>query len=283
MSFNRVKAYAPRVHAAQRDTSHDSVLERANALLSAFSPRHRTLSLSGIVMRTGLPKSTAHRTAQQMIKLGWLNYREGQYSLGTRMIEFAGLSPVRTELREAALPFLEDLYEATHATVHLGVMDGLEVLYIDKISGHHKVTDLSRVGGRMPMHCTSLGKAILAFSPEEVVREVASRGLPRYTSSTITTWTGFQRDLSGVAARQVAFDRQESSVEIVCAGAPVFGPDQRVIAALSVTSPVGQLRLDRIAPAVIAAARGVSKALSTVGSTRRPGTPASMRTWMPVN
>jgi DNA-binding IclR family transcriptional regulator len=73
-----------------------------------------------------LPKSTAHRTAQQMIKLGWLNYRDGQYSLGTRMFEFAGLSPVRTELRETALRFLEDLYEATHATVHLGVMDGRE-------------------------------------------------------------------------------------------------------------------------------------------------------------
>ena len=63
--------------AGERDTAHESVLERANALLSAFSPRHRTLSLSGIVMRTGLPKSTAHRTAQQMIKLGWLNYRDG--------------------------------------------------------------------------------------------------------------------------------------------------------------------------------------------------------------
>ena len=77
-----MSAYAPSVHAGERDTerdtAHESVLERANALLSAFSPRHRTLSLSGIVMRTGLPKSTAHRTAQQMIKLGWLNYREGQ-------------------------------------------------------------------------------------------------------------------------------------------------------------------------------------------------------------
>jgi DNA-binding IclR family transcriptional regulator len=238
------------------------VLERANALLSAFSPRHRTLSLSGIVMRTGLPKSTAHRTAQQMIKLGWLNYREGQYSLGNRMFEFAGLSPVRTELREAALPFLEDLYEATHATVHLGVMDGLEILYIDKISGHHRVTDLSRVGGRMPLHCTSLGKSIMAFSSRDVLRNVVSHGLPRYTGATITSPTMLERELVTIAARQVAFDRQESSIDIICAGAPVFGPDGQVVAALSVTSPVGRARLDQIAPHVAAAARGVTRALA---------------------
>jgi DNA-binding IclR family transcriptional regulator len=245
------------------------VLERANALLSAFSPRHRTLSLSGIVMRTGLPKSTAHRTAQQMIKLGWLNYTEGQYSLGTRMFEFAGLSPVRTELREAALPFLEDLYEATHATVHLGVMDGLD------ISGHHKVTNLSRVGGRMPAHCTSLGKSILAFSPHDVVQDVVRRGLTPYTDATIISPARLERELTGIAARHVAFDHQESSVDIMCAGAPVFGPDQRVVAALSVTSPVGRARMDRIAPAVVAAARGVSKALVTNAiAVRRQGLPS---------
>jgi DNA-binding IclR family transcriptional regulator len=275
MSFNRDRVYAPSVHAVERDTSHESVLERANALLSAFSPRHRTLSLSGIVMRTGLPKSTAHRTAQQMIKLGWLNYTEGQYSLGTRMFEFAGLSLVRTELREAALPFLEDLYEATHATVHLGIMDGLDILYIDKISGHHKVTNLSRVGGRMPAHCTSLGKSILAFSPPEVVQNVVRRGLARYTDATIISPGRLERELTSVAARHVAFDHQEASVELMCAGAPVFGPDQRVVAALSVTSPVGRARMDRIAPAVVAAARGVSKALAAnaVGM-RRPGLPS---------
>ncbi len=246
------------------------MLGRANLLLSAFSPRHRTLSLSGIVMRTGLPKSTAHRTAQQMIKLGWLNYHGGQYSLGTRMFEFAGLSPVRTELREAALPFLEDLYEATHATVHLGVMDGLEILYIDKISGHDRVTDLSRVGGRMPLHCTSLGKSILAFSTPDVRREVISHGLPRYTGATISSPTMLERELAAVAARQVAFDRQESSIDLICAGAPVFGPDQQVVAALSVTSPVGRARLDRIAPAVAAAARGVTRALAA-------GAPSALR------
>jgi DNA-binding IclR family transcriptional regulator len=266
-----MSAYDPSVHAGERDTEHESVLARANSVLSAFSSRHRTLSLSGIVMRTGLPKSTVHRTAQQMIKLGWLNYRDGQYSLGTRMFEFAGLSPVRTELREAALPFLEDLYEATHATVHLGVRDGLEILYIDKISGHDRVTDLSRVGGRMPLHCTSLGKSILAFSPPDVRRDVISHGLPRYTGATITSAIMLERELAAVAVRQVAFDRQESSIDIICAGAPVFGPDQQVVAALSVTSPVGRVRLDRIAPAVAAAARGVTKALAANAPGARRG------------
>jgi DNA-binding IclR family transcriptional regulator len=134
-------------------------------------------------------------------------------------------------------------------------------LYIDKISGHHKVTNLSRVGGRMPLHCTSLGKTILAFSAPDVVENVVQRGLARYTDATIVSPARLERELASVAARHVAFDHQESSVELMCAGAAVFGADQRVVAALSVTSPVGQARMDRIAPAVVAAARGVSKAL----------------------
>ena len=169
------------MRAAQRDHSHDSVLQRANLLLDAFGPNHRYLTLSSIVMRTGLPKSTVHRTAQQMTALGWLTYEDGRYSLGTRMFELAGLSSVRHELREAALPYMEDLYEATHITLHLGVRKGHEVLYIEKIAGHDKITELSHVGGRMPLYCTGIGKTLLAFSDEEVVDDVVQRGLVKRT------------------------------------------------------------------------------------------------------
>jgi DNA-binding IclR family transcriptional regulator len=150
-------------------------------------------------------------------------------------------------------------------------MDGLEILYIDKISGHHRVTDLSRVGGRMPLHCTSLGKSILAFSSRDVLRNVVNHGLPRYTGATITSPILLERELVAIAARQLAFDRQECSIDIICAGAPVFGPDGQVVAALSVTSPVGRARLDQIAPHVAAAARGVTKALAAGSASVRRG------------
>jgi DNA-binding IclR family transcriptional regulator len=255
-------SYAPLVRAADGETPHESVLQRANLLLDAFGPQHRYLTLSSIVMRTGLPKSTVHRTAQQMTSLGWLTYANGKYSLGTRMFELAGLSSVRHELREAALPYMEDLYEATHITLHLGVRKGHEVLYVEKIGGHNRITDLTHVGGRMPLYCTAIGKILLAHSPESVFDDVISHGLVKRTQATISSPTQLRRELSTIADSHVAFDREESSVGVCCVGAPIYGPDGSVIAALSVTGRVSRNRFDRLAPAVVTAALGVSRTLA---------------------
>lgn len=258
------------MRAAQRDHSHDSVLQRANLLLDAFGPQHRYLTLSSIVMRTGLPKSTVHRTAQQMTALGWLTYDDGRYSLGTRIFELAGLSSVRHELREAALPYMEDLYEATHITLHLGVRQGHEVLYVEKIAGHDKITELSHVGGRMPLYCTGIGKTLLAFSDEDVVDDVVQRGLVRRTQATITSPTQLRRELNTIAETKVSFDREESSVGVCCVAAPIYGPDRKVVAAMSITGRVSRNRLDRLAPAVITAALGASRTLAGQNRPLRP-------------
>jgi DNA-binding IclR family transcriptional regulator len=234
-----------------------------------FGPR--TATSRQIVLRTGLPKSTVHRTAQQMTKLGWLAYDEGRYSLGMRIFELAGLSSVRHELREAAIPFMEDLYEATHVTVHLGVREGLEVLYIEKITGHDKITEMSQVGGRMPLHCTGLGKAILAFSTPTLIEEVIDNGLVGLTQATITSPTKLRRELQSIAQAGISFDREEASVGVCCVAAPIFGADRTVVAAMSVTGRIGRNRLDRLAPAVMAAARGTSRTL--IGMRATPGHP----------
>jgi DNA-binding IclR family transcriptional regulator len=236
-------------------------------LLDAFGPRHRYLTLSSIVIRTGLPKSTVHRTAQQMTALGWLSYEDGRYSLGTRIFELAGLSSVRHELREAALPFMEDLYEATHITVHLGVRRDLEVLYVEKIGGHDRITDLSQVGGRMPLHCTGIGKTLLAFSATSILDEVIAAGLTARTQATITSPTRLRRELQTIIANGVAFDREESSVGVCCVAAPIRGRDHTVVAAMSITGRVSRNRIDRLAPAVMAAAVGVSRTLRGVRGT----------------
>jgi DNA-binding IclR family transcriptional regulator len=220
-------------------------------------------------MRTGLPKSTVHRTAQQMTALGWLSYENGKYSLGMRMFELAGLSSVRHELREAALPYMEDLYEATHLTLHLGVRKGNEVLYIEKIAGHDRITELSHVGGRMPLYCTAIGKTLLAHSPESVFEDVVRGGMVRRTQATITSPTHLRRELATIADSHVAFDREESSIGVCCVAAPILGPDRNVIAAMSVTTRVSRHRLDRLAPAVITAALGVSRTLG-IGQRRLP-------------
>lgn len=258
------------MRAAQQAHSGDSVLHRANLLLDAFNSRHRYLTLSSIVMRTGLPKSTVHRTAQQMTTLGWLTYVEGRYSLGTRIFELAGLSSVRHEIREAALPYMQDLYEATHITVHLGVRKEHEVLYIEKIGGHDRITELSHVGGRMPLYCTGIGKSLLAFSPESVVNDVVERGLVKRTQATISSPTQLRRELNTISETNVSFDREESSVGIYCVAAPIYGPDRAIVAAMSVTGRVSRSRLDGLAPAVITAALGASRALAGQRTSHRP-------------
>jgi DNA-binding IclR family transcriptional regulator len=196
-----------------------------------------------------------------MTGLGWLSYSEGRYSLGTRIFELASLSSVRHELREAALPFMEDLYEATHITVHLAVRKDIEVLYVEKIGGHDRITELSQVGGRMPLYCTGVGKTLLAFSPGSITDEVIEAGLAPRTQATITSPTRLRLELENIVANGVAIDREESCLGVCCVAAPVYGPDRTVVAALSLTGRVGRNRLDRLAPAVVAAAVGASRTL----------------------
>ncbi|HEY4333013.1 MAG TPA: helix-turn-helix domain-containing protein, partial [Ilumatobacteraceae bacterium] len=113
-----------------------SVLARATSILAAFNEEHPVLKLRGLSMRTGLPRSTVHRTAEQLVELRWLERGPDGYRPGLLLFELGGLVPRVSRLRQRALPFMEDLYEATHELVQLGVLDGHEVVYLEKIGGH---------------------------------------------------------------------------------------------------------------------------------------------------
>src|SRR6187551_1051039 len=128
----------PTASPAERDDAGAGMggLDRAAAILGAFDATHRELTLAALVTRCGLPRSTAHRTADKMIKLGWLDKPGDRYRIGNRLFELSGLAPVRHELREAVLPYLQDLYTATRTTVQLGVLQATQVLVVEKITGH---------------------------------------------------------------------------------------------------------------------------------------------------
>src|SRR5256885_15646141 len=113
---------------AHRDEVAAGGLDRAAAILGAFDADHRELTLSALVARCGLPRSTTHRTADKMLRLGWLDKPPDRYRIGNRLFELFGLAPVRPELREAVLPFLQDFFTATRTTVQLGVLSGAHVL-----------------------------------------------------------------------------------------------------------------------------------------------------------
>jgi DNA-binding IclR family transcriptional regulator len=249
---------------AERDDGSPGAggLERAAAILGAFDSAHRELTLAALVARSGLPRSTTHRTADKMIKLGWLDKPQDRYRVGNRLFEISGLAPIRHELREAVLPFLQDLYNAIRTTVQLGVLSGAHVLVVEKISGHRPMTMLSQVGGMIPAHCSGLGRAILAYSDAATIDSVIEAGLQPRTPRTITSPTAFRRELAAIPDRGWALDREEGNIGVNCVAAPVFGPLGEVAAALSVTGPTALVRGDRAGPAVRLAAAAASRAYS---------------------
>jgi DNA-binding IclR family transcriptional regulator len=262
----------PTMSLAERDSSSFGAgggspgaggLERAAAILGAFDATHRELTLAALVARSGLPRSTTHRTADRMIQLGWLDKPHDRYRIGNRLFEISSLAPIRHELRETVLPFLQDLFNATRTTVQLGVLEGTQILVVEKVSGHRLMPMLSKVGGLIPAHCSALGRAILAYSEAARIESVIDAGLERRTPRTITTATALRRELAAVPDRGLALDREEGNIGISCVAAPIFGPLGDVVAALSVTGPTALVRADRVGPAVRLAAAAATRAYST--------------------
>lgn len=162
----------------------NSVLGKVRLIFDAFTAERDELSLTDLVKRSGMAKATVYRLAQELLTCGLLERSGTRYRLGLRLFELGQLVPRQRILREAALPYMEDLLIATQETVHFAIQDGLDVLYIEKIISHRGVTKQSRVAGRLPLYCTATGKAILAFSPETLLAEVLAQGLKPVTRHT---------------------------------------------------------------------------------------------------
>ena len=239
-------------------------LDRAAALLDAFDETHRELTLAALVRRSGLPRSTVHRTAERMIRLGWLDKPADRYRVGTRIFEISGLVPVRHELREAVLPFMQDLYAATGVTVQLGVLDGAQVLVVEKISGHRPMPMLSQVGGMVPAHCSVAGPGdpgVLA-TPRRCRRRARRRPGSRGRRGRSPPRWRCAASWPPIPDRGWAAEREEGNIGVGCVAAPVFDQYGAVAAAVSVTGPVGVVRPERMGAAVRLAAAAASRAYS---------------------
>lgn len=241
----------------------DSVLGRAVALLRAFGPDEPVLALAELARRTGLPKATVHRIAGDLVELRLLDRAENGYRLSGGLFELGMRASVERSLLELAMPFLQDLYERTHETVHLGVAEGQEVVYVAKIGGHRQVATPSRPGGRMPMHCTGIGKVLLAHADPAVRHAVLSGPLERRTPHTIVAPGLLNRQLDAVVEKGVAFEQEESTIGLRCVAAPVLdAAGHSAVAAISLTGPVGRFRPEQHVAAVRAAATGLSSVLA---------------------
>lgn len=254
---------------ASRETETGTVLGKVVAVLFAFTANDHQLSLAEIGRRTGLAKATAHRVVGDLVQVRMLERTRHGYRLSGRVFELGMRASVERRLLEVATPFMEELRERTRETVHLGLLEGREVVYVAKIGGHGQAPSPSRLGGRMPLHCTAIGKALLAHSPPRLLADVVADGLERRTPRTLTAPGLLRRQLGRVVDTGVAYEYEESAAGIVCLAAPVLDTDDRPIAAISVTGRVGRFDPERHAGAVRAAADGVAAILARRSSLGR--------------
>lgn len=246
--------------AGNSSTPGTTVTSRALALLGAFDAQHRRLSLTEMALRAGAPVPTAHRLAAELVGWGALSRRpDGAYVIGRRLWDLGLLAPVQTGLRQVAEPFLHDIYAATLATVHLAVRDGLEVLYLDRLSGHASVPILSRVGSRLPLHATGVGKVLLAHAPDEVQRAALGQ-LTRATPYTITHPGRLHQQLARIRLDDFATTTEEMSLGACSVAVPIRQHGD-VVAALGIVVPTLRRDRSRLVAALQVAAQGVSRTL----------------------
>jgi DNA-binding IclR family transcriptional regulator len=237
---------------------------RVFAILDAFVGDVEALTLAEICSRTGLAKGTAHRLVLELQRWGGLERSpSGAYRVGLRLFEIGMQATPRASLTDVARPYLENLYEVTRENVHFAVRDGLEALYLEKISGPRAVLVLSRVGGRNALHATGMGKALLAYAPPGVFEEVVAAGLKRFTPYTITEPARLARELAKVRREGVATGSEEGALGHGSVAAPVLDRHGVAMAAISVVSHGSRSQqIIRTAAAVRTAALGLSRTLA---------------------
>ncbi|OBK30534.1 IclR family transcriptional regulator [Mycobacterium asiaticum] len=229
-----------------------AVIDRISLVLDAFDGPGR-LTLAQIVRRTGLPRSSAHRMLERLVQLRWLRRSGRDYELGMRLVELGSLAVHQDRLVRAAKPLLAELHRATRLVVHLAVLDGTDVVYLEKLGDRVSDGLPTRVGGRAPAHCTAVGKAMLAFAGEDAEVDLQAR----QTRYSIATSSQLAVELARVRAHGIAFEREESLLGFGCVAAPIGSPGEAV-AAVSVCGPMNRMMFDqRLAAPVRMTAMGI--------------------------
>lgn len=196
------------------------VLNKAFMVLGTFGPTRRALSLSQITRRSGLPKTTTHRVLQQMLTVGAIERLGQEYRVGARM--FALSSPSReAAVREVAQPYLHDLSRRFGNTLHLAVLCGTDVMYIEKLQSRATAGSPSAVGTRLPAHCTAVGKVLLAYQSPSRLRQIFREPLCQQTHASIASPDRLQQSLTAIKELGFATDDEEAAIGLRCLAVPI--------------------------------------------------------------
>jgi IclR family KDG regulon transcriptional repressor len=238
-------------------------------VLKIFEALHSNpsgLQLKQIAKQTAINKSTAYRFLAHLQGEGYL-YRDdaGAYVIGPKLARMGSGTNFAESLRKMSRPILQKLWTATGETVNLAILDGQQILYLDVIESSHTFRFASQIGGRRQLHCTALGKAILAHLPEEETRELlASLTFERLTPRTLTQPAKFKKDLVKSHLQGYALDDEEAVMGARCIAAPIFDAGGKVIGAVSLSGPLTRITAEKIAPLgalVKGAAQSISRRL----------------------
>jgi DNA-binding IclR family transcriptional regulator len=248
--------------AGRIQTPGESLLARAMRMLRAFDADHDQLTVAELAQRAGLPLSTAHRLAGDLVAQGALGRSaDGRFTIGIALWELGELAPVSLRLRNLAMPHLMSLYDATGENVHLAVLAGYETLYLERITGPRAIRLLSRVGGRHPLHTTGVGKALLTTRDDAWLADYAGIELERDTTFSITGHEELRADIEASRQRGYAVTRQEMTLGNVSIAAALPPVDGLPPAAVGVVTHLDRVDEDALAPQVIRTAQVIADAL----------------------
>lgn len=243
------------------DDGVNSVLGKVRAIIETLAAERHPIGISSLARKSGVPKASAHRLCRALAAWGVVEQVDAGLQLGARLFELGQRVPGRRHLRDAALPFMEDLFVATSQTVHLAVLDAGEVLYVERIIGRRSDKTPSSVAARMPSYCTATGKCLLAYSDRDVAIDICTRGLIPRTPYTITSPRLLLSQLSSVRRKGFAIEQEEMVTGFASIAAPVFQLGNSVLAAISITSATRNFDVERLLPPLRTATRALSRQL----------------------
>ncbi|QLL07889.1 IclR family transcriptional regulator [Mycobacterium vicinigordonae] len=250
-----------------------SVIHRMTQIIAALYHFETPCGIRELARYTGLPPSTVGRLVRDMIPAGLLDRHAGGVTLGLQVFQWGSRAWQPRFPLDAAMPLLTDLYATTQQTIHLAVLDGADVLYLEILPRLGGPQLPSRVGGRLPAHATGVGKALLAASPARVVDELVATGLPSLGPRTIRQPGLLRRQLARVATTGIAVDHEESGPGIVCVATVIRDTRDNPVAAISAAGWSGKMNVRQVASAVYSTAHAIGRTLRPAGD--------GIRCWRP--
>jgi len=255
---------------AKLDDDSKSVTARALAVLDAFDGGHRHQTLAAISRRAGLPLTTTHRFVNQLVEAeALIRCADGAYEIGYKLWRLGILASVQSDLRELALPYMEDLFQLGIDAVHIGVLDGVRCLVIDRISGSRSISVLSKPGARLPLHASGIGKVLLANGTDEL-KDAVLNSMDRITVNTVVDPVEMRKQLVQVKQQGFAAAKEEITLGAMSLGVPVTGYGGKVVAALGIVVPARK-DYSHLIPVLKVTGQALSRKIAAAGMTDPAG------------